>query len=382
MVDLAIHPKIDDFSEQEWDALLGDGPPYLRWAFLKALESTGCVRPEKGWAPAHLELREGTERLALAPAYVKGNSEGEFVFDHSWAQFCYERLRVDYYPKLIVACPFTPATGPRVLLSPGVDPDVAFSALAAGMGQFAESSDLSSVHVLFAERQQAEALADAGLSLRLGTQFHWQNCGYQSFEDFLARYSSKKRTQIRRERKEMDLQGLRLEVIAGGDLSPPEIDHMFEFYRQTVQKYFWGKQYLNRDFFHEVCRTMGENVLVVFAREKGRQAPIAGAFNLVGGGKLYGRYWGATEERRFLHFNVCYYQGIDACIERGLTAFEPGAGGEHKVVRGFEPTITYSAHLLRHPILKRAVDDFLEREALAVRRELELERGPLKPRGE
>ncbi len=379
MVELAVHPKIDDFAEAEWDALLGDGPPYLRWAFLHALETTGCVKPEKGWAPAHLELREGERRLAVAPAYIKGNSEGEFVFDHSWAQFSYERLGFDYYPKLIVACPFTPATGPRVLLAPEADATDVLPALASGLQQFTESSELSSAHVLFAEREQAEALARAGMSLRLGIQYHWQNAGYGCFDDFLGRYNSKKRNQIRRERREMERQGLELDVVSGTDLASDQIDHVYEFYRQTVHKYFWGRQYLNRAFFHEVCSKMGENVLVVFAREKGSRTPIAGAFNLIGGGKLYGRYWGATEERRFLHFNVCYYRGIDVCIERGLSAFEPGAGGEHKVARGFGPTITYSTHHLRHPILERAVNDFLRREGQAVRRELEVDCGPLKP---
>lgn len=377
-MDLAVHPRIDDLDAAEWDEFVGDGPPYLRWAFLKALESTGCVKAAKGWAPAHLQLIEGGKTVALAPAYIKGNSEGEFVFDHSWAQFCFERLHVDYYPKLIIACPFTPATGPRLLLARDAELERVSRGFAAGVAQFVQTTELSSAHVLFPEASQANALEHAGLALRRGIQFHWRNQGYSCFEDFLSRYPSKRRTQIRRERKEMALQGLSLDVYSGNELSSAQIDHVYEFYRQTVHKYFWGRQYLNRDFFHEVCAKLGEHVLVVLATPRGSREPVAGAFNLVGGGKLYGRYWGALEERRFLHFNVCYYRGIDVCIERGLSVFEPGAGGEHKLVRGFEPTITYSAHHLEHPILDAAVRDFLKREGEAVRRELELDPGPFK----
>jgi len=379
VVDLSVHPSIEDIDEALWDDLLGeDGPPYLKWAFLRTLEHTECVHPRKGWMPAHLVLRQDETVIAAAPAYVKGNSEGEFVFDHSWAQFCHEKLGRDYYPKLVVSCPFTPAVGPRLLVAPGADRSTCFAAFAAGLSQFADAHDLSSAHVLFPDPDQAEQLQEAGLAMRHGVQFHWRNQGYATFDDFLSRYNSKRRHQIRRERREMQQQGLKLEVLSGSDLASDQIDHAYDFYRSTVHKYFWGRQYLNREFFHELCARLGRHVLVVFAYERGNPVPIAGAFNLLGGGKLYGRYWGATQERRFLHFNVCYYQGIEECIERGLSVFEPGAGGEHKIVRGFEPVITHSAHYLGEPVLDAAVRDFLRRERQAVQRQLEVERGPLK----
>lgn len=373
MVDLTVHSSIRQIPEAQWDGLLRDGPPYLRWAFLDVLEQTGCVKPETGWASAHLALQDGEKLVAVAPAYVKGNSEGEFVFDHSWAQFSAERLHAAYYPKLIVACPFTPATGPRLLCAEDEDVTVLYRAFVAGLRQFTEAHGLSSAHVLFPDREQAEAFEEAGLAVRYGIQYHWQNAGYGSFDDFLGRYSAKRRHQIRRERRDMDEQGLRLDVLSGAELAPDQIDHIYEFYKRTVHKYFFGRQYLNRAFFHELCCRLGENVLVVFATERGSRVPIAGAFNLIGGGKLYGRYWGATEERRFLHFNVCYYRGIEVCIERGLSVFEPGAGGEHKVARGFQPAITYSAHYIQHPILDGAIRDFCARERRAVERELAME---------
>jgi predicted N-acyltransferase len=242
-----------------------------------------------------------------------------------------------------------------------------------------EDNPLSSAHVLFADAAQAEEFEAAGLLLRHGVQFHWSNAGYATFDDFLGRYSAKRRHQVRRERREMEAQGIELSVKLGSELSSAELDHIFEFYCSTVDKHFYGRRYLNREFFHEVCARMGGQILVVFATLRGQPRPIAGAFNLLGKKKLYGRYWGATEDRRFLHFNVCYYRGIEECILRGLDTFEPGAGGEHKVVRGFEPTITYSAHLLKHPILQRAIKDFLVREKTAIRSGLEETPPILKP---
>jgi hypothetical protein len=382
VVDLRLHGAIDEIPKHEWDSLLGDGPPFLCWDFLQALEQTGCVDPEKGWAPAHLSLSEGSQMIAVAPAYIKGNSEGEFVFDHSWAEFAYARLRHRYYPKLIVAAPFTPATGPRLLMRPDVDSEQALRALAGGLGRIIEENDLSSAHVLFAEVRQAEALERAGLLLRQGVQYHWHNPGYANFEDFLSRYSSKRRNQIRRERRELEVQGVELDVKLGSDLSNAEIDHVFEFYAATVDKYFWGRRYLNRNFFQEICSRIGSQILVVLARDKSNPVPLAGAFNLLGPHKLYGRYWGAREERKFLHFNVCYYRGIEECIARGLKGFEPGAGGEHKLARGFEPVITYSAHKLKHPTLHAAIREFLTRERKAVREEISGATPLLKPLGD
>lgn len=379
-MDLHTHPSIRDIPEADWDGLLGADPePFLRWRFLEAMEATGCVHPEVGWAPLFLTFREGGRLVAAAPAYVKGNSEGEFVFDHGWAEFAYGRLGVAYYPKLIVAAPFTPATGPRLLMAPNEDQSRIAAAFAAGVARLCEHVGLSSVHVLFPRQQEANLLEEAGLGVRHGVQYHWYNPGYGCFDDFLARYNSKHRHQIRRERSELSRQGVDLEVLTGSDLEPAVVDHVFEFYCATVAKYFWGRRYLNRAFFEELCARMPEQVLVVLARERSSQRVLGGAFNLMGGGRMFGRYWGQFGEVRFLHFNVCYYQGIEECIRRGLSVFEPGAGGEHKVARGFEPTLTFSAHHLGDRRLDGAVREFLVREREAVRQRIVDEPAVLKP---
>jgi predicted N-acyltransferase len=362
-IELSTHESVSEIGESEWNALTTPAtPPFLKWSFLDALERTGCVSADRGWLPCHVTLRHGGELVAVAPVYLKGNSEGEFVFDHGWASFAEGRLRIPYYPKLVAAIPFTPATGPRLLVRAGVATGDLFRAFAAGLAQLAEKMSVSSAHVLFPDEPQASALARAGLAHRLGLQFHWRNQGYATFDDFLGRFNSKRRNQIRREMRGPAEQGLALEVLSGKELVPPLLDAMFEFYLSTVNKYYWGRQYLNREFFEELCSRQPNDVLAVVARERASGRPIAGAFNLVGGGSLFGRYWGATEERPFLHFNVCYYQGIAACIERKLSVFEPGAGGEHKLARGFEPTVTHSAHHLVDRRLDAAVRDFVDRE--------------------
>jgi predicted N-acyltransferase len=350
----------------------------MRWAFLDALEATGCVRPEVGWLPQHLSMHKDGELVAVAPAYIKGNSEGEFVFDHSWARFCEENLGIDYFPKLIVAVPFTPATGPRLLHAASFPAEEAYRALAAGLERLTEGNGLSGSHVLFLTDGAANHLERAGFLRRHGVQFHWRNAGYTSFDDFLGRFSSKRRHQIRRERRELKEGGIELSVLSGSELGVENIDHMYEFYTSTVDKHFYGRRYLNREFFHEICVRMPDQILVVMAREKGARKPIAGAFNLVNGQAMYGRYWGATEERPFLHFNVCYYAGIEACIERGLECFEPGAGGEHKHARGFESTLTHSVHHLRDPRLRGPVARYLKQESEAIGSHLDEEKPILK----
>ncbi len=336
------------------------------WDFLQALEETGCVVPERGWLPQHVSIQKNGQLVGLAPAYVKGNSEGEFVFDHSWARFSYDRVGVEYFPKLIVAVPFTPATGPRLLVAPEQPVSEAYGLLAHGLQRIVAQSELSGAHVLFPDPQSARHLECAGMLSRYGVQYHWRNAGYTCFEDFLGRFSSKRRNQIRRERREMEKAGLQLKVVLGAELSSADIDFMYEFYRSTVDKHFYGRHYLNREFFHEVVHRMPEGILVVFAKERGALRPLAGALNLVGPRALFGRYWGAREERPFLHFNVCYYAGIDFCIERGLSVFEPGAGGEHKHARGFESTLTHSLHYLEDPRLRGPIQHFLEQERSAI----------------
>ena len=380
MIEFQTHRGMRDFSADDWNELLGPDPePYLRWEFLEALEATGCVSPEAGWAALPLALRDSGKLCAVAPAYVKGNSDGEFVFDHSWARFAYESLGIDYYPKLVVACPFTPATGRRVIVKPGENTAVFSQAMAQGVVLATRRLNLSSAHVLFPRADETARWERGGFASRIGVQFHWSNPGYATFEDFLSRYNAKRRHQIRRERSEAARQGLELHVYVGSDITPEVLDAAFEFYKMTVDKYYWGRQYLTRDFFIEVGHRLKHQVLIVLAREKGSRKPVAGAFNLMGNQRLFGRYWGAKHDFRYLHFNVCYYEGIAQCIERKLSVFEPGAGGEHKVVRGFEPTLTYSAHYLENEDLNRVVRPYLERERAAVEASLQGEPGVFKP---
>jgi predicted N-acyltransferase len=364
-VELRTHESIRDVGEQIWNGLGGSGSPMLSFSWLDALETTGCVGPERGWLPMHVTIEDAGRVVAAAPVYVKGNSEGEFVFDHAWASHAEGRLGIDYYPKIVVAVPFTPATGPRLLVSAGADRELVTRAFAQGLGALTERIGASSAHVLFPPGDEADLLEAAGMARRAGLQFHWENAGYASFDDFLGGFSSKKRHQLRRERREAASEGLVFESLLGKELSSARIDAVYELYLTTVDKFVWGRRYLNRDFFHEVCSKLGESVQVVLASESGG-APIAGAFNLLGDDTLYGRYWGAHQERRFLHFEVCYYRGIDECIARGLARFEPGAGGEHKAARGFLPTLTHSVHFLADRRLDLAVRDYVQRERAAV----------------
>jgi predicted N-acyltransferase len=366
-IELSTHESIRGIPESEWQSVTSpETPPFVSWAFLDILERTGCVRPDKGWAPCHIALRRDGVLVAVAPAYVKGNSEGEFVFDHGWANFAEGRLGIAYYPKLVLAAPFTPATGPRLLVKPGEDETELLRILAGSTKQLVKLLGVSGGHVLFPHEDQATALVESGWAHRAGLQFHWRNQGYVTFDDFLGRFNSKRRNQIKREVRAPHEQGLELTILDGKDFGPDLIDTLYDFYVATVNKYYWGRQYLNRAFFEEICATLPRAVHVVLARDKSSKRAIAGAFNLLGPTALYGRYWGASEERPFLHFNVCYYRGIADCIERKLALFEPGAGGEHKVPRGFEPTITHSVHHLEDPRLDRAVRDFLSRERSAI----------------
>ena len=365
------HSRISELGQAAWQRLAGeDCPPFLRYEWLSALEDTGCIDPDRGWLAMHVAAYAQGELVGVAPAYVKGNSEGEFVFDHSFARYAQGALRIDYYPKLIVAVPFTPATGPRILVAPGADAAQIIAGFAAALPQIAGKLGASGAHVLFPERAQAEALEAAGYLPRHGLQYHWRNAGYQTFDDFLGRFSSKRRNQIRREMREMRDRAIDLDVLTGDRLRPERVDFIFDFYRSTVEKFFYGKQYLNRAFFEQVCQTMPEQLHVVLASDAGSKKPIAGAFNLLGKRALYGRYWGALEERPFLHFNVCFYRGIQECIARGLDLFEPGAGGEHKLSRGFEPSLTFSAHTFQDPRLRAGVAEFLGRERQAIAQHL------------
>lgn len=370
MIELRVHDRIRDIGETAWDSLLGpDGPPFLRFAWLDALERAGCVTPEHGWLPQHLALYQAGEIVALSPAYVKVHSEGEFVFDHGWANLAH-RLGIDYFPKLILAVPFTPATGPRILVSDESERDKYIALLSQGIRRILSANEVSSAHVLFPPEDEALGWQDAGFFERHGVQFQWQNQGYESFEHFLGSFNSKRRNQIRRERRGAHAHGLAFQVCTGSDITDEVLDAMYRFYLATVDKFVWGRRYLNREFFEDVCTRMPHHIEIVIARD-GQKRIVAGAFNLKGGGVLYGRYWGADEELPYLHFETCYYQGIESAIEQKLVRFEPGAGGEHKIARGFLPTITRSSHLLMNPRFSAIVEEHVKRERAHIARIVE-----------
>lgn len=376
-VEFELLESIADVPAEIYSNLAGpDVFPFLRREWLVAFERTGCLGRERGWIPRPLIARHGSsgrgEVVALVPAYIKLHSMGEFVFDHAWAAFAEQRLGLDYYPKLVMAVPFTPATGPRVLFRQGTsaaEREGVTDALAELMPRLCAKIGVSSVHVLFPERAEAERFEDRGMALRLGTQFHFSRGEGTSFSDYLARFRSKRRTAIRRERRGILERDLDVRVLSGPGLAEMHATFAYELYLTTVDKFAWGRRYLTRAFFAEVMATAPEIVHFVVVHQKGQdvsERPIAGAFNLVGRQALYGRYWGAFEEVPFLHFEVCLYRGVEETIRLGLDRFEPGAGGEHKEGRGFERALTYSAHHLVDERLDLAVRDYLAREREAV----------------
>ena len=355
--------------EPLWASLEGwQDHPSLWPAWLSAMEETGCVAEKKGWVPYHLGMFDGGELLAAAPCYVKLNSEGEFIFDHGLARSA-PRFGVDYFPKLLVASPFTPTNGPRLLVAKGKDPERARHVFAAALASLTGELEVSSAHTLFLPEADAVSLADKGLLHRYSVQFHFTNPGFESYEDFLKTLPSKRRTQLRRERRYPSEQGITIETETGDALTADKADAMYRLYLTTVDKFMWGRRYLNREFFEAIFASMPQGIEMVSARA-GKKL-IAGALNLRGKNAIYGRYWGAHAEVPFLHFNVCYYHTVERTIREGIALFEPGAGGEHKSVRGFHPTITHSVHHIREPRFALAIADFFERERIAIRAELD-----------
>jgi len=362
-----------------WNALVGDASPFLEWEWLASLEQAGCVGADTRWQPRPLVAHENGRLLAACPLYVKGDSEGEFVFDWSWADAA-ERAGIRYYPKLLVGVPFTPVTGARLLVAPGEERGVWSGRLAAALRELCTSRSLSSVHVNFCEEQEAAPLAEHGFLLRLGIQYHWHNHGYRSFDDYLAAFRSKRRNQIKRERRWLREQGITVQALAGDAIDDSLFPALFACYLSTVQSYSWGRQYLNRRFFELLRERFRHRLCFVVAR-RGDEI-LAGTTNVVKADAFYGRYWGALRPLRYLHFEVCYYAAIEFCIEQGLTRFEPGAGGDYKWLRGFDATPTRSLHFLAEPRLGEAVARFLERERGEAHRVIdELERlSPLRRR--
>ena len=347
------------FSAEAWDALVPDGNPFMRHAFLSAMEDSASVGEGTGWKSAPLVLRDADGQLAGAlPAYLKRHSQGEYVFDHSWAD-AWHRAGGHYYPKLQICAPFTPATGPRVLAN---DPARAAPLLLRAAEELCDSAGLSSAHATFIAPAQLPLFEAAGWLLRSDIQFHWENRGYASFDDFLGHLSSRKRKDIRKERAAAQ-QGVEIRHLIGEAIRPEHWDAFWQFYQDTGARK-WGRPYLTRSAFDLLGQRMGESVLLVMAFID--DEPVAGALNFIGGDALYGRYWGAVIDKPFLHFELCYYQAIDAAIARGLARVEAGAQGGHKLARGYEPVQTWSAHYIVHPGFREAVADFLERERAGV----------------
>ena len=351
--------SLSAISAQQWDALVPEAQPFLRHAFLSALEDSGSLGTHSGWQPEHLLHYENGQLLAALPSYRKWHSYGEYVFDHEWANAC-ERAAVEYYPKLLTGVPFSPVVGPRLLAARAED---GLELLAALPG-YLEEQGLSSAHINFTDGLADSALAaQPGWLQRIGCQFHWQNRDYRDFQDFLDSLSSRKRKQMRKEREQVAGQGIEFEWLEGQQVSEAQWDFVYACYANT----YTVRQrtpYLTRAFFSVLAQRMPESIRVVLAKQG--STPVAMAFSLMAGDSLYGRYWGCLAEYDRLHFETCLYQGMDYAIAHGVQRFDAGAQGEHKLIRGFEPVITRSWHYLRHQGLKAAVSDFLERERMGV----------------
>jgi predicted N-acyltransferase len=374
-IEITAFASLSDIPAAEWDACAcpeaaDGGPPvdpFTTHRFLKALEDSGSVGPGTGWQPRYLLARAAGQVIAAAPLYAKGHSQGEYIFDHNWAH-AYERAGGRYYPKLQLAVPFTPATGRRFLTRPGWE-DMGRAALVQGAVQVAEDNGLSSLHVTFCTEEEAAAGARIGLLRRTTQQFHWENAGYGSFDDFLASLSSRKRKTIRKERAQAQGFGGDIVSLTGDDLRPEHWDAFWQFYQDTGARK-WGNPYLTRAFFDIVQDSMRDDVLLVLAMREGQA--VAGALNFIGRDVLFGRYWGCMEHHPCLHFELCYYQAIDAAIARGLARVEAGAQGEHKLARGYLPVQTHSLHWIADPGFSEAVENYLEAERAAVEEDIEI----------
>ncbi len=352
--------SLEQIPASDWNTITGTDYPFLRHEFLHGLEQTGCTTTGTGWQPCHLVLRDAAGILAVMPLYLKSHSYGEYVFDWSWAD-AWQRSGLSYYPKLVTAIPFTPATGPRLCMRLDADADMAWKAVLQAIHQFANKQGISSWHLLFPEEAVASQLLRAGLHRRTATQFHWFNEDYKCFDDFLASFTSRKRKSLRRERARVAEQGLTLETLCGSEIGEQQWQQFYQFYQQTYAKRSGHGGYLTREFFTQAAPRLGEQVVMVLAYLENRA--VAGALYFRSGDTLYGRYWGCEQEYDCLHFEACYYQGIEYCIAQGLRCFDPGAQGEHKIQRGFRPVPTWSNHWIADPRLSAAVGDFTRSEA-------------------
>ncbi len=348
----------------DWDAVAGHDYPFLRHAFLHALEASGSASAARGWQPQHLLVEDNGRLVAVLPLYLKQHSMGEYVFDHSWAR-AYQRHQLDYYPKLVSAIPFTPASGPR-LAHLDCDTGELMQNINAALQQGCEQLGASGWHVLFPAGDELPLWEQSGSLQRLGCQFHWFNEGFGHFDDFLATFTSRKRKELKRERRKVAEQGVTLQRLTGDAITLEHWQAFYRFYQLTNLKYNAHAGYLTPDFFVRLHATLRDALLLVLACDEDGEA-IAGALAVIGGDTLYGRYWGAIRDVECLHFEACYYQGIEFCIEHGLQRFDPGAQGEHKIPRGFHPVLTHSQHWVAHPAFREAIGEFVREEAEAVR---------------
>jgi len=358
----AVHKSIDELNAREWNALGGDRNPFLRHEFFAALEHTGCIGIETGWDPCYFTLKDAKGLAAAVPAFRKTHSYGEFVFDFAWAQ-AYSRFGARYYPKLTVAVPFTPATGPRLLVRPDLDRTTVSRRLLADIETYTSEHSLSSVHALFLDESAHAACKQAGWLIRRDCQFHWTNHGYPTFDAYLETFTADKRKKAKRERRRVAEAGITFETRMGAELDEHTLDQVYAFHRDTFLRH-GHEPYLTRAFFSEAARSLGESLMVKLAVHAG--APVAAAIFFWSREALFGRYWGSSSDYNSLHFEACYHQGIEFCIEHGVARFEPGTQGEHKVSRGFEPTMTWSAHYITHRRFRDAIEDYLEREGASV----------------
>ena len=368
--------SIVEAEKDQWDALVRardpSANPFLSHDFLTAMEVSGCTTRDAGWLPRHITVSDPAGTLiAAAPMYIKGHSYGEYVFDWAWAD-AFERAGGKYYPKLLVAAPFSPVTGPR-LLCPESEDDALAKTLLAGMVEAAKQLEVSSLHIIFSSREEWEFAGRRGFLLREGKQFHWVNEGYESFDDFLGKLASRKRKTIRKERARAVEDGIEVRRLSGADIKPAHWDAFYQCYMDTALRK-WGHPYLNREFFEELGARLADNILLVIAFRDGH--PVAGALNLYSNDTLFGRNWGCLEDHPFLHFECCYYQAMDFAIERSLKRVEAGAGGRHKVTRGYMPSATYSAHWIADDNFRSAIARFLAQE----RNEVEWERKAMERR--
>ncbi|MEQ1739839.1 MAG: GNAT family N-acetyltransferase [Methyloglobulus sp.] len=354
---------INQVDSKTWNNLVGDNYPFMRHEFLLALEESGCVSGQTGWQPNHLLVTENNELIAGMPLYLKTHSRGEYVFDHQWV-YAYEQLGCSYYPKWLTAIPFTPCQGLRIAISDQADQRLIIELLGKFIKTQSEQDNISSWHCLFPVGEEMESFRALGLAIREGVQFQWFNKGYRTFDDFLGTLNASKRKMLKRERRKVVEQGITMIRLSGKDVNEYQWRVFYDFYQMTYLKHGMPP-YLNLAFFLACAETMGEKLLLIFALKDG--AYVGAALSFVGGDTLYGRYWGCHEEYNALHFEACYYQGLDYCIANGLQRFDSGAQGEHKIARGFEPVTTHSAHWFQNERFAKAIAQFLVREKSAVR---------------